>query len=87
MLTNSEKGENILKKIKNEEIPNPRIFIAELIDCLTALHKESEDLLIFTRKEKRISEENTFLNIHTDSTGSLFVEHDPGKWGRKLSDN
>ncbi|KAL4097237.1 hypothetical protein QTP88_022043 [Uroleucon formosanum] len=58
-LANFERASDILTNIKTVAVPNPRIFVIEIIDYLSKIHKECEELLHYARKgEKEILEEN-----------------------------
>jgi len=59
-LANFERASDILSNIKTVAVPNPRIFVIEIIYCLSKIHKECKELLHYTRKgeKKLILEEN-----------------------------
>jgi len=76
-LANFERASDILTNIKNVAVPNPKIFVIEIIDCLSKIHKECEELLHYARKGKmkEMLEENEEVVI----TVNEFINHDPGK--------
>lgn len=75
-LANFERASDILTNIKTVAVPNPKMFIVEIIDCLSKMHKEYEELLQYARKgEKEMLEENEEAFV----TENDFIDHDPGK--------
>lgn len=67
---------NILKKFKDEDIPNPKIFLAEITDCFSRITEESHTLLkslIEVQSKLSLGEPMNF-EISKDE----FVSHDPG---------
>lgn len=76
---------NILKNFKNVEIPNPKIFLAEISEVMTKIHEESGILLDSLKKEqiKFFKSETLTLGINNVK----LVEHDPGKRNKITNSN
>jgi len=83
-LKNYEKVENILKQLKNDAVPNPKLFMIDIIDCLTTIHEESKMILNYAKKEESKLQFET-LALHVGEEVS--VEHDPGKRKKTLTEN
>ena len=75
-LANFKSVKNILKKFKNEELPNPKIFLAEMTDCFSKIVDESQILLksLIEVQSKLSFDEPVNLEITKDE----LVLHDPG---------
>lgn len=81
-LLNFEKTKEILKNMKGNAIPNSRIFIIEIIDCVSKIHQESFELLEFARKgEVKIFEDKDEVQL----SSNVNVAHDPGKRAKHFS--
>lgn len=64
----------ILTNIKSVAVPNPKIFVIEIIYCLSKIQKECEELLHYARKGlKEMLEENEEVVVIENE----FI--DPGK--------
>lgn len=75
-LTNFENASDILTNIKTVTVPNPKIFVIKIIDCLSKIHIECEELLHYASKgEREMLEENEEVVV----TGNEFIDHDPRK--------
>lgn len=44
-LTNFERADDILKTVKNEAVPNLKVFFVDMIDCLSNIRRESDEVI------------------------------------------
>lgn len=67
----------IIENLKNEEDPNPKIYLIELIDNLVKINEESKTLIeSLTHVQKELTTNDDFTFACNDKE---VVEHDPGR--------
>jgi len=52
-LVNFERASDILTNIKTTAVPNSKMFVIEIIDCLSKIQKECGDLLHYVKKKRK----------------------------------
>lgn len=75
LFTNFDRANSILTKFKTDTIPNPKIFIAEISDCLSMIHYECDQVLRYIKRgeEKLFNENENLIQAENE-----IPDHDPG---------
>lgn len=86
-LANFKNLKIILKKLKNEDIPNPKVYLAEMTDCFSKICEESKTLLqsLTDAQDKLSLDENWKIEIIEPSKIEFIVPHDPGNRCEKIT--